>query len=154
VFAPEHSYPDHQTLNIQFSNGVLSTFTVVQCQPATRRTIHVIGSDARLYGVLNDNCMRVFRHGKLGTEVVETIHVYPDESGHNGGDSILSKDFFDLLQGRRNPERPGLREGIEASILCLAADQSAASGMPVRLDSIRHQVFDGVPAVPHLAGAH
>jgi predicted dehydrogenase len=141
VFAPHHTYPDHQVLNIQYNNGVLCNFTVAQCQPATRRTIHVLGSEARLYGVLNDNQFKIYRRGKLGSEIVETISVNPDLSGHNGGDSIITQDFFALLRGHRNPARPGLREGIEASLLSLAADQSAASGQPVRMASLRQQVF-------------
>ena len=78
VFSSRHTYPDHQTLNIAYDNGVLCNFTVAQCQPATRRTIHILGSEGRLYGVLNDNQMTIYRRGKLGTEISETITVHPD----------------------------------------------------------------------------
>jgi predicted dehydrogenase len=141
VFSSRHTYPDHQVLSIQYSNGVLCNFTVAQCQPATRRTIHVMGSEARLYGVLSDNQIHIYRRGKLGREQIETVQVSPDMSGHNGGDSQITKDFFDLLNGERNPARPGLREGIEASLLSLAADQSAKLTQPVRLATLRQQVF-------------
>ena len=63
------------------------------------------------------------------------------QSGHNGGDSILSQDFFALLAGHREASRPGLREGIEASLLSLAADQSVASG-PTH--SARHAAQPGL----------
>ncbi len=141
VFSARHTYPDHQVLNIRYDNGVLCNFSVVQCQPATRRTIHILGSEARLYGGLSDNEFRVYRRDRRGGEIIETFTVSPDQSGHNGGDSILTRDFFDALAGRRNPERPGLREGIEASVLSFAADESAASGAPVRLDDLREKVF-------------
>lgn len=146
VFGPQHTYPDHQTLNIQYRNGVISTFTVAQCQPATRRTIHILGSEARLYGVVNDSQIKVFHRGKLGNEVVETVNVTADTSGHNGGDSVITQDFLSLLQGQQNDSRPGLREGIEASLLSLAADQSAAQGKPIYLDTLRERVFNGQPA--------
>lgn len=141
VFSARHTYPDHQVLNIRYDNGVLCNFSVVQCQPATRRTIHILGSDARLYGVLSDNEFRVYRRDRRGGEIVETFKVTPDGSGHNGGDSVLTRDFFDLLAGQRNAQRPGLREGIEASLLSFAADESTVSGRPVRLDSLRQRVF-------------
>lgn len=141
IFGPHHTYPDHQVLNIQYKNGVLCTFTVAQCQPATRRTIHVIGSEGRLSGVVNYNRINIYRHGKLGEEIVETIEVKPDASGHNGGDSILTQDFFALMDGRPNTSRPGLKEGIEASLLSLAADQSAKAIRPVYLDGLRSNVF-------------
>ena len=141
VFSARHTYPDHQILNIQYENGVLCNFSVTQCQPANRRTIHVLGSDARLYGVVNDNEFRVYRRDTRGGEVIETYKVTPDQSGHNGGDSVLTKDFFDMLSGLHNPQRPGLREGIEASLLSLAADESAETGRPVALDSLRQRVY-------------
>jgi predicted dehydrogenase len=145
VFSPRHTYPDHQVLNLQYDNGVLGTFTVAQCQPATRRTIHILGSEARLYGVLNDNRIRVFHRGKLGNETIEEVTVTPDTSGHNGGDSVITRDFFALLSGHPNTTRPGLREGIEASLLSIAADRSAHLAMPVAIDELRRQVFDVKP---------
>jgi predicted dehydrogenase len=143
VFSPRHTYPDHQVLNIQYKNGVLCNFSVIQCQPATRRTIHILGSEARLYGVLSDKEIRLYHRAKLGSETVEVIKVHPDGSGHNGGDSVLTRDFFALMSGDQNESRPGLREGIEASLLSFAADQSAKIGEPVRLDTLRQQVFSG-----------
>jgi predicted dehydrogenase len=147
VFSARHTYPDHQVLSIQYKNGILCNFTVAQCQPATRRTIHVIGSEARLYGVLNYNEISVYRRGKPGSEVAEVIRVNPDTSGHNGGDSVLTQDFFGLLRGDREAARPGLREGIEASLLSLAADQSAELVRPVRLEALRQQVLSSAPSI-------
>jgi predicted dehydrogenase len=141
VYSDRHTYPDHQVVSIQYKNGVLCNFAVAQCQPATRRTIHILGSEARLYGALSSNQIQLVRRGNLGTEIVETIEVHPDESGHNGADSVLTNDFFALLSGNRNTSRPGLRQGIEASLLSFAADQSAKVGQPVRLDTLRQQVF-------------
>ncbi len=152
VYSPHHTYPDHQVLNIQYKNGVLCTFTVAQCQPATRRTIHVIGSEGRLSGVVSYNRITIYRHGKLGEELVETIDVKPDASGHNGGDSILTNDFFALMDGTPNTSRPGLREGIEASLLSLAADQRAKALRPVYLDGLRSKVFGTPPATTTAVG--
>jgi len=152
VFSRKHTYPDHQVSSIQFDNGVLGTFTVAQCQPATRRTIHVLGTDGRLQGVVNDSRINLFHRGRLGSEVMETVTVTVDSSGHNGGDSVITQDFFELLRGSRNPARPGLREGIEASLVAFAADESARRNMPVRLDELRQRVFNVQPAAS-LVGA-
>lgn len=141
VFSARNTYPDHQASMIQFENGILSTFTVAQCQPATRRTIHVLGSEGRLYGVVNDSKLQLFQRGKLGSEVVETLTVNADQSGHNGGDSVITRDFFELLNGNRGVSRPGLRQGIEATLLSFAADKSAEENRPVMLDELRRRVF-------------
>lgn len=146
VFSPRHTYPDHQVVNIEFDNGILCNFTVAQAQPATRRTIHILGSHARLYGVLNDNSFKIFHRDKLGTERAETVVVTPDASGHNGADSVITRDFFAWLQGERNNSRPGLQEGIEASLLSFASDQSVLDGKPVNMDSLRSRVFSASPS--------
>jgi predicted dehydrogenase len=137
----DHYYPDHQTVNIAFENGILCNFTVAQAQPATRRTLHILGSKGRVYGVVNDNRITVYRHNGADSEEAHVIDVHPDKSGHNGGDSVLTNDFFRLLQGNPNRNRPGLAQGIEAAMICLAAEQSVASGQSVYLKPMREAVF-------------
>ena len=137
-----HRYPDHQTASITFGNGVLCNFTVAQAQPATRRTIHILGSKGRIYGVLNDNCFRVFKQGLQGNETSTVVEVCPDASGHSGGDSVLTNDFFNLLEGNSNKNRPGLQEGIEAAMMCIAADQSVESRELVKIHPMRQKVFE------------
>lgn len=67
---------------------------------------------------------------------------------------MLTKDFFALLDGQHNTSRPGLKEGIEASVLAIAADQSVKAGRPVYLDALGTGIF-GVPSVANAtAGAN
>jgi predicted dehydrogenase len=136
-----HRYPDHQTVNITFENGILCNFTVAQAQPATRRTIHIIGSKGRIYGVLNDNRFTIFKQDLRHNETLTVIEVHPDASGHSGGDSVLTSDFLKLLEGNPNKNRPGLQEGIEAAMMCLAADQSVESHEFVKINPMRRKVF-------------
>jgi hypothetical protein len=114
---------------------------VVQAQSATRRTIHIMGSKGRIYGVVNDNRFSVFKQDLQGNETITVVEVHPDASGHNGGDSVLTNDFFKHLEGNPNKDRPGLQEGIDAAIMCIAADESAESGELIKLSPIRRKVF-------------
>ena len=137
-----HRYPDHQTVSIMFENGILCNFTVAQAQlTASRRTIHIIGSKGRIYGVLNDNRFTIFKQDLRGNETMTIVEVHPDTSGHSGGDSVLTKDFLKLLEDNPNSNRPGLQEGIEAAMMCIAADQSVESHEIVKLNRIRRKVF-------------
>lgn len=135
-------YPDHQSLMINYENGVLCNFSIIQAQPANRRTIHILGSEARLYGVVDDNYFTIFHRTGPNDEAPEIVKVNPDSLGHNGGDSVLVDDFIDLINGKENLWRPGLREGIESAIMCIVADESAGLGHSINLAEIRSHVFD------------
>lgn len=154
VFSPQNIYPDHQVVNLRYHNGVLATFSVTQAQPATRRTIHILGSEARLYGILDEKFLTIYSKNDGVSEKAEVIHVNPDDSGHNGGDSELIKDFHALLDETLRDDRPGLREGIEAAMVCIAADQSVQSGETVALETLRGGIFgqdSETPSAPKVA---
>jgi predicted dehydrogenase len=135
-------YPDHQSVIIEYENGILSTFNVAQVQPANRRTIHILGSQARLYGVLDDDFFTIYHRTGPNNEKTEIIRVHPDDFGHNGADGELTTDFMNLIKRTPNPSRPGLKEGIESAIMCILADESAATGQSVAVDKYRQAVFN------------
>jgi len=143
-----HNYPDHQAVTIKYENGVLCNFMVAQAQPATRRIIHIVGSEGRIYGVLNDNYFTLFKRTGADNEVRHVIEVHPDNSGHGGGDSVLTNDFFKMLQGNPNLDRPGLKEGIESALMCIAAEQSVQTGQQILLTEMQQQVFGRVQSAP------
>lgn len=145
VYSPQNILPDHQVVNLRFRNGVLATFTLAQAQSATRRTIHILGSQARLYGILDEKFFTIYSNENGDSEKAEVIRVNPDNSGHNGGDSELIKDFHALLNENFGHERPGLREGIEAAMVCIAADQSVQSGEMIGLEKMRNKIFGYAP---------
>jgi predicted dehydrogenase len=136
-----HNYPDHQAVTIKYKNGILCNFMVAQAQPATRRTIHILGSEGRIYGVLNDECFTLFKRTGADNEVRHIIEVHPDKSGHGGGDSVLTNDFFKMLNGSPNLDRPGLKEGIESAMMCIAANQSVATAQQIQMAETRQEVF-------------
>ncbi len=134
-------YPDHQSVIIEYENGVLCTFNVIQVQPANRRTIHILGSEARLQGVLDDDFFTIYHRTGPNNEQPEIIRVHPDNFGHNGADGELTTDFLNLINSKPNPSRPGLKEGIESAIMCLVADQSTQTGQSLNLSQPRTKVF-------------
>ena len=141
-------YPDHQSVMIEYENGVLCNFTVAQAQPANRRIVHILGSEARLYGVLEDNYFTLFHRIGPNDEKPEVVQVHTDGSGHGGGDGILTTDYWNLIQGKPNSWRPGLKEGIESAIMCLVADKSVELERSINLSEHRNRVFNGNPILP------
>lgn len=134
-------YPDHQSVIIEYENGVLCTFNVIQLQPANRRTIHILGTEARLYGVIDDNYFTIFHRTGPNNEKPEIVKVHPDEWGHNGAEKPLITDFLNLIEGKPNPWRPGPKEGIESAIICIVADESIEQGRSIDLAEYRNRVL-------------
>jgi hypothetical protein len=128
---------------------VLATFNFAQAQPANRRTIHILGSEARLYGVVDDDYFTIYHRTGPNDEKAEKVRIDANtEYGHNGGDPILTSDFWNLIHGIEHPWRPGLKEGIESAVMCLVAEESVKTGSSIELTPTRKQVFEtgAVPA--------
>jgi predicted dehydrogenase len=145
VYGNSSGYPDHQTINIEYDNGVLCNFTVAQAQPTNTRTLRILGSKGQIYADLFRNQITVFRHTGPNNQAIETITVNHDGSGHGGSDSVITADFLNLLNGQDSPERPGLKEGVESAMMCLAADMSAKSNTVMELESLRKGIFVDTP---------
>src|SRR5690606_31182842 len=95
------------------------------------------------------NCFTLFHRTGPNDEKPETVRIQTDDTGHCGADGALTRDFLDLIHKKDNPSRPGLKEGIESAIMCLAADKSVERGCSIALPQLHSQVFDPVrPSQP------
>lgn len=151
VFNGERDIPDHQVVQFEFANGALGTFVVSMDQPCTNRTLRICGTDGQIVGSLRDDQVEIIRHHNEGYEQIrrEIRPVIHDGSGHHGGDSVISEQFKSMLRGSNLRPPAGLTEGIEASLVCLAAEQSRHTHTVVNVDELRRRVFDAktTPAI-------
>jgi predicted dehydrogenase len=135
--------PDHQSVMIEWENGVLSNFTATFAQPRTTRRLRVCGSDGSLEGDIGRSVLAVEKPGDREVDVTrEEIHIEHSADGHHGGDAKLAAHFWNSCLTRECSGGAGLREGIEAAIIALAAQQSSTLGAPVEVAPLRHRVFD------------
>lgn len=144
VFNSDKDVPDHQVVNIEYENGVLASFSVSLDQPRTTRTIKVNGTQGQITGDIGRDYLRVEYHLHHGSETktrTEEIVLQHDNSGHHGGDSVISAQFSEMLRGNPTPPVAGLREGIEAAVLALAAEQSVRSRSVVDAGELLAEVF-------------
>jgi predicted dehydrogenase len=103
--------------------------------------MHILGTKGRIYADFFRNQITLFKHTGPNNQTIEVLDIAHDGSGHGGSDSVITADFLDLLNGQESPERPGLKEGVESAMMCLAADMSAASNAVIELDAIRKTIF-------------
>ena len=143
VFNSDKDIIDHQVVNIEYGNGVLVSFTVCADQPRTTRTIKVNGTQGQIIGDIGRDELRIDYHLKEGSEdcITERFTLEHDDSGHHGGDSVISNQYKSMLRGKPTPPLAGLREGIEACLVAIASEQSACEGKVVDMNELYKTVF-------------
>jgi len=134
--------PDHTAVLLDFASGALGTFVACMGQPRTTRRIRIFGTNGDLEGDIDDSRIVVRQpHATDNGWDVKDIPVAADKHNHHGGDGVLADAFWRTAANQAGPSRAGLREGIDAALVALAGQQSAASGQSVDVAGMRHQVF-------------
>ncbi len=142
VYQSGREYPDHQTINLSFDDGMLATFSVAMAQPRNERTISIQGTEARLYGEFERGVITLIHHAGPNDERREEIVIEHDGSGHGGGDTPLVNDFIALMDGDDSSSRASLKDAINASAVCLAADQSCREERVVRFSEYLSAIYN------------
>lgn len=143
VFNGERDIPDNQSVQIIYGNGVIVNFLLTMDQPRTNRFIRIMGTKAMIEANLSDNQISVIRsyNDNLGQITTETIPIHTDGSGHHGGDGVIAEHFKDMLRGKTVKPAAGLREGIEASLICFGAEQARRLEKAVDIGAYRREIF-------------
>lgn len=128
AYSTPNGNPDHQSVVMQFANGVLVTFTAVMAQPRNTRKLAVYGTAGSVEGDLDANVMTVRRATDDGQWTEQTTHLDSPLAGHYGGDRGISKDFWAAVTGTSTPSGASLYRGLRAVLLAWAAQESAATG--------------------------
>ncbi len=135
--------PDHAAVLLDFASGALCTFVACMGQPRTTRRIRIFGTSGELEGNVDDSRIVVHKpHASDNGWDVKDIPIAAETHNHHGGDSVLARAFWRTAANQAAPSRAGLREGIDAALVALAAQQSAATGHPVNITELQSQVFD------------
>jgi predicted dehydrogenase len=139
--------PDHQAVLLDFDQGALGSFMACMGQPRTNRRLRVFGTDGSLEGDIAESRIVVHKpHNRGNGWEVAVHHVEAEAGNHHGGDAVISDAFWRLVANQPEGAKAGLREGIEAVLVALAAQESSASRQPVDVRAMRDRVFGAVPA--------
>src|SRR5262249_51213527 len=139
--------PDHQAVMLEFEHGALGSFMACMGQPRTNRRLRVFGTDGSLEGDIAESRIVVHKPHRRGTGWEVAVHEVDAEGGnHHGGDAVISAAFWRLVGNDPEGAKAGLREGIEAVLVALAAQESSGSHQPVDVRVMRDHVFGAVLA--------
>ena len=132
VFACDNDVVDHQTLNLEFENGVYATFTMSAFSERIDRTIKITGTRGELFGSLSENTVTLRRFGAPEEKI--DLGDMTGREGHGGGDLGLAAAFVDLLE-KGGENRTSITTSLESHLIAFAAEESRKrDGERIRMD--------------------
>ena len=121
VFHSDADIYDHQSVNIQFTDGTQGVFNVVTSTSIPGRDIRIFGTDGCLEGKLEEGHLLVQNYWK--DKQPRAIPLQATD-GHGGGDEPIVKRFLESIEKQERPLST-ITDGARASLLAFAADESA-----------------------------
>lgn len=139
---------DHYAVTIEWDNDVLTNFTCCLAQGRPARRVRLYGSAGAITGDMHDGTL-IYDKPKADHSGPETkVVTIKAEGNHHGGDRSINEMFWSMVAGQCHDSGAGIRDGIEAALLALAAQQSLKTKAPVDVTSLRRFVFgDDLPSL-------
>lgn len=133
VYTADNDVVDHQTVQMEFSEGRLASFTLTAFAEGTNRKTRLFGTAGSITG--DGRMISVYDFRTLETTVYDTDEAgFDAATGHGGGDRGLMMEFIDALRDK-TPEN--LSSSISASMashrVVFAAEEARHTGAVVTL---------------------
>ncbi len=123
---------DHQSVLMEFDNGVTATHSMIGGTARGSRLIHVVGTNAELFGDFDANLIRVRYIDpslECGYRSVETDLSEEGSEDHGGGDLMIVEDFVDYVRGDGcSVSCTRIEKSIAGHLCVFLADRSMESG--------------------------
>ena len=123
VFACDNNVVDHQTVNMEFEDGITATFTMSAFTQTCHRTVKVMGTLGEIEGDLEDNKLVLRRFGQPDEEI-ELGQQADEFAGHGGGDARMMEYICDLIANGGQQGLTSVDASIDSHIMALAAEYS------------------------------
>ena len=135
VFACDNDVVDHQTVLMQFANGVKANLTMTGFTALPGRKVTFHGTLGEIEMDEENDYIRIskYGHGTRSLSIKEILKVaINDTFGHGGGDLMMVGDLYDALCGQ-GKAGTSLDKSIESHLMALAAEKSRKSGEVCRV---------------------
>ena len=142
VYFCNNNVVDHQVVNIEFENGVTTSFTMHGFSEKEGRTLRIDGTKATLLGEFHDayKKLTLYNHysGKRKVILNEKLNLRTVE--HGGGDQKLIDAFLESIT-HPNFKQPltNARECLESHLMAFAANESRIKGRVINMDDFRKE---------------
>jgi predicted dehydrogenase len=137
VYLGENDVADHQSVLLEFANGVHATLTVNAFHPEVDRKLRFGFAHGELRAELRAGLLEL-RHHRDGALRVVPLAEEADAAGHGGGDAALMADVCARaaarLAGRDLPSPTALATALASHRLAFAAEVARERGVVLNLD--------------------
>jgi Fe-S-cluster-containing hydrogenase component 2 len=111
---------DHQTVNILLEDDITVALTMSAFSHRTGRDIRIMGTMGEIIGSMEDSLIKAHHFASSEIEVFEVKH---PESGHNGADEIIMRDFVEMVSGGKQGSSD-IDISMQSHIMCHLAEKS------------------------------
>ena len=139
VFKCDNDVVDHQVVNLEFEGGVTCTFNMCAFNRGGRQ-IRIMGTKGELIGEASSQYITYnnFITGTSEQLCIDTqTRVDNITGGHGGGDTGIMYAFYDMLDGKVNPELSNIEISVKNHLIAFAAEKSRLEGRVVSLDEFQ-----------------
>ncbi|NQU38505.1 MAG: Gfo/Idh/MocA family oxidoreductase [Lentisphaerae bacterium] len=141
VFQTDNDAVDHQTVQIEYEDGVLASFTMCGHNGVERRISK--------FSMTNGEIEYDASQGTITAHSFEPLRVEtfrPEASGtHNGGDRAIMDNFMDaIVSGDRSGLLTPIRDSLEGHLLVFAAEEARATGSVVQVREFEARARSGL----------
>ncbi len=126
VYRCDNNVADHQSVQMQFENGITATFNVTAfTKEPGRITIFRFSEGELLY---EEEKGTIIEKPFRGENVVHRMSDLKDTMGHGGGDDGIVNALYAALTGEKTEADTSLENSIESHIMAIAAEDSRLAG--------------------------
>jgi len=132
VWHCDNDVVDHQSVLVEFANGVTATHDMFCATARPTRLIHIIGTGGEIEGDLEAGRIVVRRPAPRGKELgfderIEDVLVKGDS--HGGGDAKLVADFVSVIRGESASQgATRIEDSLNGHLLAFKADEAMRGG--------------------------
>jgi len=132
VWHCDNDVVDHQSVIVEFADGVTGTHDMFCATARPTRLIHLFGSAGEIEGDLEAGRIVVRTPAPAGHDLgfkEETLDLSVKGDSHGGGDTGLVEDFVNALRGEAtSPGRTRIEDSLAGHLLAFAADAAMTGG--------------------------
>ena len=124
VFHCDNTVVDRQTVNLEFEDGIVATFTMTAFTSDHTRELKIMGTKGQLVCRMDKESI-VYTDFLTETErVIPLVNLHADTFGHGGGDYLIVKEFLESIGGKDSESLSSPRVSLESHLMCFAAERS------------------------------
>lgn len=126
VYRCDNNVADHQSVQMQFENGITATFNATAfTKSGGRITVFRFSAGELLY---EEEKGTIIEKPFRGENVVHSIADLHDVMGHGGGDDGIVNALYTALAGEKSEADTSLEKSIESHLMAIAAEDSRLNG--------------------------